>query len=171
MAAIDKLYLHSYEELREFRRWVLIYYAKVIAYMYDGWTMDYDKYEKNLDWWTKRQIEISERCHNLELGKYETIDEAITNLRKFHKENGNYDCPLSEAENQVWDIIARKNRPYEEWRREYSFPIMNCPSKIDRKLKWICPLPFVRDYLHKQCGVNPKWEWLYRIFWKGKEFV
>ena len=50
-------------------------------------------------------------------------------------------------------------------------PIMNTPFKVDKKLKWICPLPFVREYLHEQCGVNPKREWLYRIFWKGKEFV
>lgn len=26
------------------------------------------------------------------------------------------------------------------------------------------------EYLHKQCGVNPKWEWLYRIFWRGKKY-
>ena len=31
-------------------------------------------------------------------------------------------------------------------------------------------------YVHKYyeyndlCGVNPKWEWFYRIFWKGKKY-
>lgn len=43
------------------------------------------------------------------------------------------------------------------------------PHSVDRKLKWICPVPCVRVYLHKQCGVNPKWEWLYKIFWRGKK--
>ena len=48
-------------------------------------------------------------------------------------------------------------------------PVMNTPIKVDKKLKWICPVPCIRDYLHNQRGVNPKWEWLYRIFWKGKK--
>ena len=51
----------------------------------------------------------------------------------------------------------------------YTFPVMNTPLSVDRKLKWICPVPCVREYLHKQCGVNPKWEWLYKIFWRGKK--
>lgn len=53
---------------------------------------------------------------------------------------------------------------------EFSFPVMNTPFHVDRKLKWICPVPCVREYLHTQCGVNPKWEWLYKIFWRGKEY-
>lgn len=51
-----------------------------------------------------------------------------------------------------------------------SIPIMNTPLKVDRKLKWICPVPCVREYLHKQCGVNPMREWMYRFFWKGKKY-
>ena len=49
-------------------------------------------------------------------------------------------------------------------------PIINTPFSIDKKLKWICPVPCVREYLHKQCGVNPKWEWFYRLFWRGKKY-
>jgi hypothetical protein len=53
---------------------------------------------------------------------------------------------------------------------EHEVPIMNTPFSVDRKLKWICPVPCVREYLHNQCGVNPKWEWLYKIFWRGKKY-
>ena len=96
MAAIDKLYVRTYDEYDDVRRWALVYYPKLLIYFY-------------------------------------SID-----LRR------------------------------EDFK--HAQPIMKTPLSVDRKLKWICPVPCVREYLHKQCGVNPKWEWLYKIFWRGKKY-
>lgn len=98
MAAIDKLYVRTYEEYDEVRRWALVYYPKLLIYFY----------------------------------------------------NINY---------PEWLFSSKKD-----------IPITNTTFNVDRKLKWICPVPCVREYLHKQCGVNPKWEWLYKIFWRGKKY-
>lgn len=95
MAAIDKLYVHTFQEYEEVKLWALVYYPKLLIHFY-------------------------------------SID-----LRQDDFKNAQ--------------------------------PITNTPFKVDRKLKWICPVPCVREYLHKQCGVNPKWEWLYKIFWRGKK--
>lgn len=97
MAAIDKLYVRTYEEYDDVRRWALAYYPKLFVWFY----------------------------------------------------NTSY--------------------PRGTFYNEIGIPIANIPSQVDRKLKWICPVPCVREYLHKQCGVNPKWEWLYKIFWRGKK--
>lgn len=96
MAAIDKLYVRTYEEYDEVRRWAIIYYPKLLIYFY------------------------------------------------------HIDIRMDDFKNTQ--------------------PITNTTFKVDRKLKWICPVPCVREYLHKQCGVNPKWEWLYKIFWRGKKY-
>ena len=96
MAAIDKLYVRTYEEYDDVKRWAIIYYPKLLIYFYH-------------------------------------IDLRMDDFR-------------------------------------HAQPITNTPLKVDRKLKWICPVPCVREYLHNQCGVNPKWEWLYKIFWKGKKY-
>lgn len=47
-------------------------------------------------------------------------------------------------------------------------PIMNTPFKVDKKLKWICPVGCVREYLVNQCGV--KEHWYYKLFWRGKKY-
>lgn len=170
MAAIDKLYLHSYEELAEFRTWLIIYYPKALQYCYNNWMMDYDSYKKRLDNWINDGINASEKEYKW-LGDFKKFREAIVNLQKYYKDNHGYDCPYDQAFDEANTLIKHHLMTEEDWKEEYSFPIMSAPFKVDKKLKWICPLPFVRDYLHKQCGVNPKWEWLYRIFWRGKEFI
>ena len=96
MAAIDKLYVRTYEEYDEVRRWALVYYPKLLIYFY-------------------------------------SIDFRLEDFK-------------------------------------HAQPITNTPFKVDMKLKWICPVPCVREYLHEQCGVNHKWEWLYKIFWRGKKY-
>ena len=98
MAAIDKLYVRTYEEYDDLRRWALVYYPKLFIYFYD------------------------------------------------------------------------LNYPRGKFLNGIGVPVTNTPFSVDRKLKWICPLPCVREYLHKQCGVNPKREWFYKIFWRGKKY-
>lgn len=170
MAAIDKLYLHSYEELVEFRNWLIIYYPKALRYLYNNWMMDYDSYNKHLVYWITESMKISKNESLRKLGGCKSIDGAIINIQEYYKKNG-YECPFSQAYDEASEIIKRESMSYDDWEENYSFPIMNAPFKVDKRLKWICPLPSVRKYLHNQCGVNPKWEWLYKIFWRGKEFI
>ena len=128
-----------------------------------GWIMSYDEFVKSRDTWIKEQMKSAKK-HYSELGSFDTEEKAASNYMKTHTW-----CTFNEAITNVNDIIDRYRMEKEDWKDIYSFPVMHAPFKVDKKLKWICPLPFVRDYLHKQCGVNPKWEWLYKIFWKGKE--
>ena len=131
-----------------------------------GWIMSYNDFIKSRDIWIKEQIKRAKKQYS-ELGSFETKEQAAANYRKIHSW-----CTFNEAVMNVSDIIDRYYMKKENWEDQYSFPVMHTPFKVDKKLKWICPLPFVRDYLHNQCGVNPKWEWLYRIFWRGKkEFI
>lgn len=114
MAAIDKLYVHSFYEYEEVKRWALVYYPKLLLYFYNI-SLTYKEYHEN---------------------------------------------------RRTWVLNSRNASASED---EYTFPIMNTPLSIDRKLKWLCPVHCVREYLHKKCGANPKWEWLYKIFWRGKK--
>ena len=98
MVAIDKLYVHTFQEYEEVKLWAMVYYSKLLLWFYDI------------------------------------------------------------------------NYPRGTFLNEISIPIAVLPSQIDQKLKWICPVPCVREYLHNQRGVNPKWEWLYKIFWRGKKY-
>lgn len=50
---------------------------------------------------------------------------------------------------------------------DFDFAVMNTPMRVDKILKWICPLPGIRKYLQNQCGV--KEHWYYKLFWKGKK--
>lgn len=168
MAVIDKLYVHTFQEYNEVKLWALIYYPKLLLYFYDINLTD-NQYYENRRQWVNNTKECFERDFK-KLGDFKTIEEAITNLKTHYKESANYECPFSQAEDEVWIIINHHDKTESELEDEYSFPVMNTPLSVDRKLKWICPVPCVREYLHKQCGVNPKWEWLYRIFWRGKKY-
>lgn len=166
MAGIDEMWLHSYEALDDFRRWCLVYYPKVILYMYNiGWIESYNDFVKSRDKWIKEQMALSKKQYS-KLGDFETKEQAVSNYMKLYPW-----CSFNESIMNVDDIIDRYYMKKENWEDQYSFPVMNASFKVDRKLKWICPLPFVREYLHNQCGVNPRLEWLYRIFWRGKEFA
>ena len=69
-------------------------------------------------------------------------------------------------------MLNLDNKSDDELEDDYSCPVMNTTCNIDIKLLWICPLPEVRRYLYEQCGYKKRWEWLYKIFWKGKnEFM
>ena len=168
MAAIDKLYVHTFQEYKEVKLWALIYYPKLLLYFYNI-SLTYDKCDENRREWVEDTKEAHERDFK-KLGDFKTIEEAITNLQEHYKKYADYKCLFSQAKDEVLYIIRQHYKTEYELENEYDFPIMNTPCKIDRKLKWICPVPCVREYLHKQCGVNPKWEWLYRIFWRGKKY-
>jgi len=56
----------------------------------------------------------------------------------------------------------------EEFEKECELPVTNTPIKVDRKLLWICPIGFVRDYLLNNCGYKTRW--YHKIFWRGRRY-
>lgn len=168
MAAIDKMYCHSYYEYDDLRKWAIVYCPQLLFYFYTI-TLDYTLWKKNVNSWldtTKRHImqELSMR-----LGGANNNDEAIQNLIKYYKESANYDCPYEQAKSEVDDIFERKALlDADMLEEEYTFPVMNTPLSVDRKLLWICPIPCVRKYLKEQCGYKTKW--YHKLFWRGKKY-
>lgn len=167
MAAIDKIYCHSYYEYDDLRKWAIVYYPQLLFYFYTI-TLEYTLWQKNVDSW----LDITKRHLMMDLVKIDNTDnndDAIQNLIKYYKESVNYDCPYEQAKSEVDDIFERKALldagMLEE---EYTFPVMNTPLSVDRKLLWICPIPCVRKYLEEQCGYKTRW--YHKLFWRGKKY-
>lgn len=168
MAAIDKIYVNDFSDYEEIKLWALIYYPKLLIYFYNiGLT--YKEYLSNKAEWIKEAKAGILKSHK-RLGEYNTQEEAIQNLINHYKVSADYDCPYEQAKDEVLNDFYDMSLTDEQLADNYYFPVTNTPLKIDRKLKWICPVSSVRKYLHKQCGVNPKYEWLYKIFWRGKKY-
>lgn len=168
MAAIDKMYCHSYYEYDDLRKWAIVYYPQLLFYFYNI-TLDYTKWQKNVDSWldeVKRHVTWG---LVMRLGNANNTDDAIQNLIKYYKESVNYDCPYEQAKSEVDDIFETKTRldagMLEE---EYTFPVINTPLSVDRKLLWICPIPCVRKYLEEQCGYKTRW--YHKLFWRGRKY-
>ena len=168
MAAIDKMYVHSYYEYDDLRKWAIVYYPQLLFYFYNI-TLDYTKWQKNVDSWldeVKRHITWG---LVMRLGNANNTDDAIQNLIKYYKESVNYDCSYEQAKSEVDDIFARKMLlDAGMLEGEYSLPVMNTPLSVDRKLLWICPISCVRKYLEEQCGYKTKW--YHKLFWRGKKY-
>lgn len=168
MAAIDKLYVHSYYEYDEVRKWAIAYYPELLFYMYRI-DLTYKEYLSNRKDWIEQEKEIIKK----DLKRFEgNCGSPVNNLIDYYYKTAQYDCPIKQAEEE-WNYCQDRLKKLEigdfALEDDYTIAVMNTPLKVDRKLKWICPIPCVRKYLHKRCGVNPKWEWLYKIFWKGKK--
>lgn len=167
MAAIDKMYCHSYYEYDDLRKWAIVYYPRLLFYFYTI-TLDYTLWKKNVNSWldtTKRHLIMD----LIKIGNTDNNDDAIQNLIKYYKESVNYDCPYEQAKSEVDGIFERKvlldAGMLEE---EYTFPVMNTPLSVDRKLLWICPIPCVRKYLEEQCGYKTRW--YHKLFWRGRKY-
>ena len=167
MAAIDKLFAHSFSEYDDFRKWAIVYYPKALLYMY--------RIDITAEWWEDAAEKFKENHKKIfakEYGKispFLSFGEAVKNIQDYYKKSVGYNCPYNQANDEALLIINSYNMNDDDRKDLFSTAIMNAPFSVDRKLKWICPIPFVRDYLHKQCGVSKKWEWLYRLFWRGKK--
>ena len=166
MAAIDKLYLKNWYEFDELVRWSICHYPQLLNYMYD-WRMTYRD-------WDDAVKESIKRTKNINAGDLEKIGGAdvslrngIYNLIDYYRKEVDYECSYDQAKDEVEYILNTANKSDIELEDDYSRPVMNTPYKIDRKLLWICPLPAVRKYLYEQCGYKKRWEWLYKLFWKG----
>lgn len=168
MAAIDKMYVHSYYEYDDVRRWAMVYYPELLFYFYDI-ALSYNDYEKNRDKWVEKYKEDIERNY-ARLGKFETKSQAVSNLQYHYRKSAGYKCPLRQAKEEVdyclkqYEKLQIGNYALEE---DYTFPIMNTPFEVDLYLKWHCPVPCVRKYLEEHCGYKTRW--YYKLFWRGKK--
>lgn len=171
MAAIDKLHLRDWHEFDKLVRWSICHYPKLLNYMYD-WRMTYKDWNDAMNESIKSRKQIAERDLEKIGGKDVSFRTAIYNLIDYYRDAVGYECSYDQAKEEVEYILNLANKSDAELEEDYSCPIMNTPYKIDRKLLWICPLPEVRKYLYEQCGYKRRWEWLYKIFWRGKkEFI
>lgn len=159
MAAIDKLYVQSYSDLSELRVWALVYYPKLFLYMYDSaLTLSYKDYEKSVTHTAKVNQKIY-KTHWESISPDGTINCAIAYYL-------NAGCSTETAQENAKDSQMLANKTFEEIKSEIRVLVLNTPAKVDKKLKWICPLPCVRLYLQEQCGV--KEHWYYKLFWRGR---
>lgn len=163
MAAIDKMYVHSYYEYDDLRRWAIIYYPKLLLYFYNI-TLSYEDFNKNIEDWINFNKQYIKNEYG-KLGEFKTKVEAVNNLRKYYKPI--YDCPLRQAKEEVEYLIEAHNRTKDDWEDKYTTAVLNTPLSIDRKLLWICPISCVRKYLEEQCGYKTRW--YHRLFWRGKK--
>lgn len=167
MAAIDKLYVHSYYEYDDLRKWAIAYYPELLFYFYN-FDLTYEEYCKNKAQWLANEKAIIQKEYNKIGCPFETLVDSVSLLIKHYKDTANYDCTVEQATDEV-DYIMDKyadmvNGTLED---DYSFPAVNTPYKIDMKLLWICPVPCVREYLEKQCGYKTRW--YHRFFWRGRK--
>ncbi len=168
MAAIDKLHLKNWFEFDRLVRWSICYYPKLLNYMYD-WRMTYKDWDKAM----KDSIKMTKKINARELekigGKDVSMRNAIYNLIDHYRKDADYECSYDQAKWEVEYILNNANKSDDELEDDYSRPVATPTCEIDRRLLWICPIKEVRDYLHEQCGYSRRWEWLYKIFWKGKK--
>ena len=161
MAAIDRLYLKDYNDLDNLRRLALIYYPKLFIYFYDAaLTINYSDFATYKIRTAKKDKQHFEDQWK-EYSPDGTINGAIANLMSIYCMN---------EEDARWNAeyaYEEYKKSLEQLEEETSLHIMNTPFKVDKKLKWICPLPCIREYLKNQCGV--KEHWYYKIFWRGKK--
>ena len=164
MAAIDKLRCKSYYEYQEFLKWCIAYLPQAIPYFRDI-TLTHDKWEKNVKEFIKEFKRNSKKDYE-RLGKFSSRQEAIENLRDHYKTTADYDAPDDQLIEEVSDCLVNISMSDNEICDRYSYTVACFPFKIDKKLKWRCPISFVRKYLWDQCGVKRSREWLYSKFFK-----
>ena len=130
--------------------------------------MTYEEFEKSRRNYVKNFKENIKR--DLEkIGGRVKLQKAVKNLKKYYKETANYEASDEQCYDEAKDILRRARMSKSQIENSFSMPITNTPFEIDTYLKWHCPLSFVRKYLHNNCGVNPKWDKFYKLWWKGKK--
>lgn len=170
MAAIDKFYINSWHDFNMLRVWALRYYPKLFTYMFEPF-MSADGIDKQLQYCANKNFEINKKEYFRTFGDPSLnngIEFAIENIIKQYKDGVGYNCSYEQAKEEAEDVLAKYNKTFDEILEDTYIPVAAFPFSVDKKLKWICPLPFVREYLQKQCGVKKNREWLYRLFWRGK---
>lgn len=161
MAAIDKLYLKDYQDLVELRKWAYVYYPKLLLYFYsEVMFMDCTKFNKIKKQKAKRQRDAIKKqwtFYSLD----GTVEGAIACLKD------KYGLSEEAASEQVTQMYDDYKKTLSQLEKDADIIIMNTPSKVDKKLVWICPVYCIRKYLENQCGIKTKW--YHKLFWKGKK--
>lgn len=164
MAAIDKLRCKNYYEYQDFLTWCMVNYPKALRYFRCAslspmdWQNNVKEYIKDFKTFAKRDYE--------RLGNFNSRMEAIDNLREYYKKTADYDAPDSQLVEEVSDCMTNIALTNKQIAEKYEYTIGTFPFKVDRYLKWRCPISFVREYLYNQCGVDKKKNWMYKIFFK-----
>lgn len=167
MAAIDRLYVHTYYEYDDLRKWAIAYYPELLFYFLDI-TMTYQQWEDNCKTYVKKQRNIAKNRYE-ELKKLcDPFDKDVAAVKKFewYTSNGLYPSFISIMED-VNSILKDYKKTEEEWEEAYSAPVMSTPFEVDKKLLWICPIPCVREYLRTHCGYKTRW--YHKLFFKGRK--
>jgi hypothetical protein len=167
MAAIDKLYVKNYWAYENLLRWSFAYFPKLLPFFYSI-NMREDEFERCKERYVVDIKEIYDRDIKRIGGRFESVSNACVYLQEYYKKICGEVPPIEQIMDEVQDIRDNAALTYTDIEANYSMAILNTPAWIDRRLKWFCPIQEVRDYLHEKCGVSPKLEWLYRLFWRGK---
>lgn len=167
MAAIDKLRVKNYDEYQDLLKWSIAYCPQVLAYIYDI-NMTREDFNTAMDKHIASWRDDAKKCMDV-IVPFTTMNDAINKTKEHYMSK--YRAALSDNDAQliVTSWINSYNMTDQDIADSFAMTVMNTPMRIDRILKWRCPLPFVRKYLHVQCGVNPRLEWLYKLFWKGSK--
>ena len=70
--------------------------------------------------------------------------------------------PFNYSSNDWRKWQEKVDKQYNE--QNTALPIASFSHKQDRYLYWHCPLDFVREYLHEQCGYKDNW--FVKLFWR-----
>ena len=127
-------------ELEELRRWAMVYYPKLLLWL------DIDYTEK-------------------------TFEDSKARIATSYKDFVNTRWKNIASDGTVNSAVAyliSQGYSEEDAIDDIKISIINTPSKIDRKLKWICPVECVREYLKNQCGM--KEHWYYKLFCRGRKY-
>ena len=167
MAAIDKMYVHSYYEYDDLRRWAIAYYPELLFYFYDI-TTTYQQWEDNCRAYVKNQLKIAKNEYDKlsQFGEPTDKNTVVINKIQYYKEQG-IELSMENVLECYNYTIRSYNKTAEDWEESYTCPIMNTPFEVDKKLLWICPVPCVRKYLEENCGYKTKW--YHKLFWRGKK--
>lgn len=167
MAAIDKLYVHTYYEYDDLRKWAIAYYPELLFYFLDI-TMTYQQWEDNCKTYVKKQMDIARKEYDelKKLGVLSNRNDIIGKKYQYYRNMGVGVCMESIIESADY-TLKMYNMTEEEWEEAYSAPVISTPFEVDKKLLWICPIPCVREYLRTHCGYKTRW--YHKLFFKGRK--
>lgn len=161
MAAIDKLYLKDYYDLYDLRLWATLYYPRLLI---DFYPTAYDANAESFEKMRKKQAKTL-KTWAVSYWKSISSDGSINAAIAWLMENKQ--MTEDEAREHATEIKQYVMASLESLIEDTKIPVTNTSFRVDRKLKWICPLHCIREYLQNQCGV--KEHWYYKIFWKGRK--
>lgn len=167
MAGIDKMYVHSYYEYDDVRRWAIAYYPELLFHFYDI-TMTYQQWENNRKSYVENRLKFAKNEYDKlkQFGNPKNKNDIIIAEIQYYRTQGIELSIDNVSENYDYTIEAY-NKTAEDWEESYTHPITNTPCEVDKKLLWHCPVPCVRKYLEEQCGYKTRW--YHKLFWRGKK--